>query len=96
MANSPKHADPQFRRIRDAMNRRSNADPTTRCRRCGLTLTERHRTHPNDTWTCGHPDRPGDTGYAPEHKSCNSSGGATAGNHARNTGRHTSRNWRRH
>lgn len=69
MANSAKHADPQFRRIRDAMNAASNADPNTRCRRCKLTKSQ----HPDgDVWTCGHPDKAGDVGYAPEMRSCNS------------------------
>ena len=72
MGNSFKHSDPHFKRIRNAMNRASNANPGTRCRRCGLTLAERRMTKPNDVWTCGHPDAPGDVGYAPEHRSCNS------------------------
>jgi hypothetical protein len=69
MTDGPKHADPVFRRIRDQMNRASNANPATVCRRCGLTRTG----HPDgDVWTTGHPDGPGDTGYAPEMRSCNS------------------------
>jgi hypothetical protein len=34
MSDGPKHADPVFRRIRDEMNRQSNANPNTVCRRC--------------------------------------------------------------
>ena len=68
MPNSFKHSDPHFKRIRNAMNRESYANPATRCRRCGLTRDQ----HPaGDKWTCGHPDAPGDIGYAPEMKSCN-------------------------
>ncbi|WP_395153733.1 hypothetical protein [Ilumatobacter sp.] len=80
MPNAAKHADPEFRRIRDAMNRRSNANPGTTCRRCGLTLAERRKVKPKDIWTTGHPDLPGDHGYAPEHRSCNSSLGAQHAN----------------
>jgi len=66
------------------------ADPTTTCRRCGLTLEQRQRTHPNDTWDAGHPDSD-QVGYAPEHASCNRSAGATKGNRDRTFP--TSRDW---
>jgi len=69
MANNAKHRDPHFKRIRDVMNRQSNADPSTICRRCGLT---RAGHPPGDVWTTGHPDAPGDIGYAPEMRTCNS------------------------
>ena len=55
------------KQVRDA----AYADPSTRCRRCGLTLADK----PGDTWDAGHPD-PGDTGIAPEHSSCNRSAGS--------------------
>ena len=69
MGNSAKHSDPTFKRIRNAMNRRSNVEPLTKCRRCGGTKAEHP---PGDIWTTGHPDAPGDIGYAPEMRSCNS------------------------
>lgn len=75
------------KRITDA----AYANPATTCRRCGLTLAERHETHPNATWDAGHPD-PGQTGYAPECSHCNRSAGATHGNRLRQ-GLRTSRTW---
>ncbi len=86
VANSAKHADLQYRKLAPLVRAAANADPSTRCRRCGLTLVERRRTHPRDVWQCGHPDRPGDVGYAPECRSCNTSAGATDGNKRRSTG----------
>ena len=84
MVNSPKHADREFRRVSPIIRAAANANPATRCRRCGLTLAERRRTHPNATWDCGHPDRDIDTGYAAECSHCNRSHGATVGNRNRN------------
>lgn len=83
MANSAKHSNPQYRRIAPLIRAAAYANASTTCRRCGLTLAERRRTHPTDVWQCGHPDRPGDIGYAPEHRSCNTSAGATDGNKRR-------------
>lgn len=59
---------------------RAYADPTTTCRRCGMTLADK----PGDTWDAGHvidgvPGSP----LAPEHSSCNRSAGATEGNRRR-------------
>lgn len=55
----------------------ANNDPTTRCWRCGLTLIERHRTHPQARWTAGHLVDGQINGHlAPECSTCNYSNGA--------------------
>lgn len=61
------------RRVRQA----ANADPTTRCWRCGLTLAERRRTHPKARWTAGHvvDGQAGGT-LLPECSPCNYGNGA--------------------
>lgn len=70
----------ESRKVRQA----ANADPSTRCRRCGLTLAERRRTHPKDRWTAGHlVDGQVGGRLVPEHRSCNSAAGATMGNRKR-------------
>jgi hypothetical protein len=76
---------------RDAARVRALAysDPSTRCRRCGLTLADK----PGDTWDAGHihdgvPGSP----LAPEHSSCNRSAGATEGNRRR-LGLKPTRDW---
>lgn len=53
------------------------ADPTTRCWRCGLTLSQRRRTHPRSRWTAGHL-HDGEVGgpLAPECSWCNYSSGS--------------------
>ena len=80
MANSPKHADPHYRRVAPIVRANAYANPNTRCRRCGLTLEERQALHPHKriTWDCGHP-----APYAPEHSDCNRAAGATDGNRQR-------------
>jgi hypothetical protein len=62
-----------------AVRRRAYLDPTTRCRRCGLTLEERRVTHPADNWDAGHL-HDGEVGGAlvAEHTSCNRAAGARA------------------
>lgn len=69
--------DRRARSIRAA----ANADPSTRCWRCGRTLAE-HK--PGDTWDAGH-IRDGDptSPLAPEAASCNRSSGAIDGNRRR-------------
>lgn len=64
----------------------ANANPDTRCWRCGLTLAQ-HPPHKNGTpakWTAGHVVD-GQVGgpLAPEASTCNYSAGATAGNQRR-------------
>jgi hypothetical protein len=60
-----------------AVRRRAYLDPTTVCRRCGLTLEERRVTHPADEWDAGH-EVAGEVGgqLAPKHASCNRAAGA--------------------
>ncbi len=60
----------------------AQADPTTRCWRCGLTLDEVRRTvNPTATWDAGHL-RDGDphSPLRPECSPCNRSNGARVGN----------------
>jgi hypothetical protein len=65
----------------------ANADPLTRCWRCGRTLAE----VPGSTWDAGHYlDNPNGELYA-EHSTCNRSAGATLGNQRRTQG--TTRRW---
>lgn len=71
----------------------ANADPTTTCRRCGLTLAEKRLEKPNDTWDAGHLNDGQVNGpLVPEHASCNRSAGARLGNRRRR-GFRTSRDW---
>lgn len=66
-----------------AVRAAANADPSTRCRRCGLTLEERRRANPGKriVWDAGHLE---DGNYlsplVPEHSDCNRSAGARLGN----------------
>jgi hypothetical protein len=62
----------------------ANADPSTRCWRCGKTLAQhpaRHKTGAPARWTAGH-IIDGQVGgqLAPEVSTCNYSAGATLGN----------------
>ena len=83
MANSPKHSDPEYRRARAIVVPAAWADPEYRCPYCGLTMAERQRTHPNETYDCGHPDPPWTHGYAAWHASCNRALGAIQSNRSR-------------
>jgi|LakMenEpi03Aug12_release.lakeMendotaPanAssembly.Ray.scaffolds.fasta_scaffold388768_2 hypothetical protein len=76
-ARSRAHRRGSYQTQAAAVRAAAYADPTTRCRRCGLTLADK----PGDTWDAGHihdgvPGSP----LAAEHSSCNRSAGATAGN----------------
>ena len=63
-------------RVRDA----AYADPSTRCFSCNLTLAEKRRTVPDDTWDAGH-TVDGNSAFplAAQHASCNRSSGASLG-----------------
>ncbi len=68
--------DARAKRVRDA----ANADPTTRCWRCGLTLAEKRKTDPDVTWHAGHTvDGNSQHPLAPEHSTCNTSAGGRLG-----------------
>lgn len=77
-----------------AITTAANANPNTRCWRCGRTLPEHppHRNGRPPYWTAGHLID-GQVGgqMLPEASTCNYSAGATAGNRRRKL--HTSRNW---
>ena len=80
----------QARRVRDAANR----NPTTRCWRCGLTITEVRKTKPRARWTAGHlVDGQAGGALAPECSPCNYSNGAAVGNAKRKPRLNTSRAW---
>lgn len=79
--------------VRDA----ANANPATRCRRCGRTL-EQHPPHRNGTpatWDAGHiHDGQIDGPLAPEASTCNRTAGATLGNQRRQARKmRTTRDW---
>jgi hypothetical protein len=69
-------------------------DPTTRCWRCNLTLSEIHKHKPNAKWTAGHlTDGQAGGPLAPECSPCNYSHGARHGNQKRKPRLNTSRQW---
>ena len=91
MANSPKHNTREYKRIKPIVRAAAYANPNTRCPHpdCGLTLAEKRRTNPNESWDCGHPEpdaltEAARTGYTAWHASCNRSHGPTKGNRNRN------------
>ena len=65
------HYDGDYARRAKACRDQANADPTTRCRRCGGYSRQ------GDAWTAGHVVD-GETGgaLAPEHASCNYAAGS--------------------
>jgi hypothetical protein len=68
------------------LRQRANADSSTRCWRCGLTLLEAREREPQRqiVWHAGHViDGDNNGPLLPEHSHCNTSAGATAGNLAR-------------
>lgn len=82
-----------------ALRARANADPLTRCWRCGRTLAEHppHRNGKPARWTAGHlVDGQEDGPLAPEASTCNYSSGGRLGNARRarrRAPRRTSRRW---
>lgn len=71
-----------------AVRERAYADPGTRCWRCGRTLAEEQARMPwkRITWHAGHTvDGDNSAPLLPEHSTCNTSAGASAGNTARTT-----------
>jgi len=98
----PHHRDPRFirwgRLVRDA----ANADPNTRCWRCGRRLTDHppHKTGAAPTWHAGHTidgqlgrpwlkvtePPPEGPWLAAEASTCNVTAGARAGARGRGTG----------
>lgn len=82
----------QAKAVRDA----ANADPSTRCWRCGLTLRE-HAPHKNGkppTWDAGHVND-GQAGgvLAAEASTCNRQAGATEGHRRQRMTLTTTRRW---
>jgi hypothetical protein len=72
----PHHRDPDYRRRAAAIRAAANANPTTRCWRCGQTQAEHQR-----SWTAGHlVDGDNTAPLAAECAHCNYSAGATHGN----------------
>lgn len=86
----PHHRGPH-QRLSAIARARYNANPHTRCARCGQPA------RPGDPWQAGH-KRDGVIAtsiddYQPEHQSCNTAAGARLGN-ARRRGLRTTRTWR--
>lgn len=82
MPKAPHHKGTYHRRSR-ALVAAANADPTTRCWRCGRTLTEHPPTKSGNPpkWSAGHLiDGQAEGPLAPEVLSCNSSAGARLSN----------------
>ena len=70
-----------YRRRAAAVRAVANADPSTTCWRCGLTLAEAQRSDPGVRWDAGHVnDGEVDGLLLAEHSSCNRAAGAAAGN----------------
>ena len=67
-----------YKRRSVAVRAKANADPTTRCWRCG------QGARPADPWVSGHTvDSDSSYPLAAEHQSCNASAGASYGNRKR-------------
>lgn len=90
MAGKPWHRGDYAARARK-VRAAANADPHTRCWRCGRTLDE-HK--PGDVWQAGHlHDADPTSPLLPEARSCNAAAGARLGNALRTRPR-VSRVWR--
>lgn len=80
----------QAKRVTDM----AKADPTTRCWRCGLTLTEVRRAKPRARWTAGHlVDGQAGGRLAPECSPCNFGAGARLTNTQRAKPKRTPLTW---
>lgn len=82
------HYDQPYKVRAKALRQRANADPLTRCWRCGRTLAEEQARQPSKpvSWHAGHTiDGDNTAPLLPEHSTCNTSAGATAGNLSRLT-----------
>jgi hypothetical protein len=94
MAKGPHHRGTHQVRARRVVAA-ANANPHTRCWRCGRTL-DQHRRHRNGTparWTAGHiNDGQVDGELAPEASTCNMTAGSKLGN-ARRAGLARTRDW---
>ena len=86
---NPRLRGGRYQREAPIVRARANADPSTRCGRCGLTLAE-HRPHHNGTparWDAGHViDGDPLSPLRPEASVCNRPAGARLGNARRATG----------
>jgi len=69
-----------------AVRAHANADPSTTCWRCGLTLEQVRRTKPHAKWDAGHlVDGDSSQPLRAECSSCNRSAGAIMGNAKRSS-----------
>lgn len=87
MPNKPHHSG-AYRHEARLVRAQANADPMTRCWRCGKTLAQhpRHKTGRAPYWTAGHVvDSQRGGRLAPEVSTCNFSAGATTGNRRRSS-----------
>ena len=87
MAGKAWHRDPTFRKAGVVIRARANADPSTVCPTCGLTLAQRRRTHPTAIWDCDHVI-PGSlaAGLRARCSTCNRADGARITNTKRSSG----------
>ena len=91
------HHRGQHQRLARLVVNAANANPDTRCARCGRTLDQHPdtKTGKRPHWTAGHKVdgkiATSVTDYQPEANTCNYAAGATHGN--RNRERHTERWW---
>jgi hypothetical protein len=90
MAPRPAHRRGTYTAKAAQVRAQANANPMTRCWRCGRTLDQHG---PGNTWDAGH-IRSGDptSPLAAEASSCNRSAGAALGNRQR-SGLRTTREW---
>lgn len=80
----PPHRRGSYQAEAKAVRDQANANPNTRCRRCGLTMAEIRIRKPHATWDAGHVID-GQIGgpLAPECSPCNRGHGAAMGNRKR-------------
>lgn len=77
-----------------AVRRAANANPSTRCWRCGRTLAEIRKAKPHARWQAGHlVDGQVGGPLAPECSPCNTGAGAAMGNRKRRPKPWTSKPW---
>lgn len=96
MTSKAHHRSPAYARQSRLVRAAANADPATRCWRCGRTLPEHpsHKTGAPPRWTAGHVnDGQLDGPLAAEASTCNYTAGARLGAARSHAGLEPSRTW---